>query len=162
MIETALTTIASVVTTMIIPKAIEAIGEKVGETAFDQSGKIIQAIRPVVEEKLVSAGTGKLLTRAEEKPSEGNRQVLQAELVSQMEEDQAFADKLQKLLTEMKSDNPELQNILDNAIIKGELEIDGVEIKNQGKPYGSQVIGRNLKVGKNAKFGKISIENKSE
>lgn len=62
----------------------------------------------------------------------------------------------------MKSDFPELQSILDNALIRGELEIDGIDIRNQGKPHGKQSIRKNLKVGQNAKFGKISIENKSE
>jgi hypothetical protein len=88
--------------------------------------------------------------------------VLQAELVSQMEEDEEFFDKLQELLRQIASIDPELQSILDNALIRGELEIDDIEIKNVGQPYGKQVIARNLKVGKNAKFGKISIENRDE
>ena len=41
MIETALTAIASAVTTVIIPKALEAVGQKVGHTAFEQSGQAI-------------------------------------------------------------------------------------------------------------------------
>lgn len=162
MIETALTAIATAVTTVIVPKAIEAVGKKVGDTAFDKSGEAIQATRKIVQEKLTSAGTANLLERAEEKPSEGNRQVLQAELVSQMEEDEAFANRLQELVEQMKLEFPELQSILDNAVIRGELKIDGIDIKNEGKPYGKQSIGKNLKVGQNAKFGEISIENKGE
>ena len=162
MIETALTAIATAVTTVIVPKAIEAVGKKVGDTAFDKSGEAIQATRKIVREKLTNAGTDNLLKRAEEKPSEGNRQVLQAELVSQMEKDEAFANRLQELVEQIKPDIPELQSILDNALIRGELELEGIDIKNEGKPHGKQSIGKNLKVGGNAKFGKVSIENKGE
>lgn len=160
MIETALTAISTAVTTVIIPKAIEAVGKKVGDTAFDKSGEGILAIRKAVQDKLTAVGTHVLLKRAEEKPSEGNRQVLQAELVSQMEDDEAFAKRLQELVEQLKPDIPELQSILDNAQIEGELEMGEIEIKNEGKPHGKQSIGKNLKVGQNAKFGNISIENK--
>ena len=162
MIETALTAIATGVTAVILPKAVEAVGEKLGETAFDKGGEGILAIRKAIRDKLTAVGTHVLLKRAEEKPSEGNRQVLQAELVSQMEEDETFANRLQELVELIKPDFPELQSILDDALIRGELEIDGIEIQNEGKPHGKQTIGKNLKVGQNAKFGKILIENKGE
>ena len=44
MIETVLTAIATAVTTVIIPKAIETMGDKLGESAFDHGGKIIKTI----------------------------------------------------------------------------------------------------------------------
>lgn len=162
MIETALTAIATAVTTVILPKAMEAVGEKFGETAFEKGGELIQTTRQAVHGKLEEAGTSKLLERAQTKPTQGNRQVLEAELVSQMEEDGAFALRLQELVEQLKPELPELQSILDNALIQGQLEMEGIEIKNQGKPTGKQSIGKNLKVGKDAKFGKISIENKGE
>lgn len=162
MIETIFTVIATAATTIILPKAMETVGEKFGEKAFEKGGQLIQETRQTVQQKLQKAGTFKLLKRAETKPTEGNRQVLEAEIVSQMEEDEAFAQRLQELVEQLKPELPELQSILDNALIRGELEMGDIDIKNEGKPTGKQVIGRNLKVGRNAKFGKISIENKGE
>ena len=162
MIETALTAIATAVTTVILPKAMEKMSEKLGETAFDKGGEMIQATRQAVQGKLQEAGTAKLLERAESKPSDGNIQVLEAELVSQMEEDEAFAQRLEELVEQLKPELPELQSILDNALIRGELEMGDIEIENEGKPQGKQSIGKGLKVGKDAKFGNISIKNKGE
>ena len=102
MMETALTAIATVITTVILPKAMEALGKKVGDTAFDKGGEMIKATRQAVQGKLQEAGTAKLLERAESKPSEGNIQVLEAELVSQMEEDEAFAQRLAELVEQLR------------------------------------------------------------
>jgi len=162
MIEATLKMIAKVVTTVILPKAMEAVAEKFGESAFSKGGEVIKATYQLVNKKLKEAGKVQLLESAETKPSQRNKQVLEAEIVSQMEEDEVFAQGLQKLVEKLKSELPELQSILDNALIRGELEMGDIDINNQGKPTGKQVIGKNLKVGGNAKFGKISIENKGE
>jgi hypothetical protein len=159
MIETALTAIATAITTVIIPKAIEAVGKKVGDSAFDKSSDMVKTTYQTVKGKLEKSGTAKLLERAESNPIERNVQVLEAELIGQMEEDTAFADRLQELLAQLQPQLPELQSILDGALIKGELEIGDIEIENEGKPQGKSSIGKGLKVGKDAKFGNISIKN---
>lgn len=79
-----LSVVAGVVTTIIVPKALEKVGEKVGETAWDKSGEAIQAVRETVQIKLQVAGTDGLLTRAKANPTEANTQVLQAEIVTNM------------------------------------------------------------------------------
>jgi len=162
MIETLTAAIATAVTTVILPKMAEGAYQKLGEKALEKGGELIKTTRQTVEKKLQESGIFKLLEKAITKPTEANRQVLEAVIVSQMEEDEAFAQRLQELVEQLKPELPELQSILDNALIRGGLEMEGIDIKNEGKPTGKQVIGRNLKVGKNAKFGKISIHNKGE
>ena len=162
MIETALTAIATAVTTVILPKAIEAVGKKLGDTAFDKGGEIIKATHQTVKGKLQEAGTVKLLDRAENQPTEANRQVLEAELVSQMGEDEAFAQRLEELVKQLKTELPEFQSVLEDALIKGDLEMGKTTIKNEGKPQGKQTFGKGLKVGGNAKIGDMTIENKSD
>ena len=53
------------------------------------------------------------------------------------------------------------ENRLQDALIKGDLEIGKTIIKNEGIPQGKQTFGKGLKVGGNAKIGDMTIENKS-
>ena len=56
-----LSLLAGAVTTYIIPKALEKVGEKVGEAALAKSGEAIQATRKVVQAKLKSTHTDGVL-----------------------------------------------------------------------------------------------------
>ena len=152
-------TLASIVTTLVLPKVLEkageAIGERLGKTAIDKSGETIQLIQAKVQNKLQAAGTAGLLKRAEEKPTEQNIQVLEGELVSQMEEDQGFAAQLQELIQLIQAQAPSIQVVLDTVRIKGSAEIGNIE---QVSSHGSaeQVVGRNLGVEEDLKMGDIT------
>jgi hypothetical protein len=152
--------VAGVVTTIILPKALEKVGEKFGETAWDKSGEVIQAVRQAVQGKLQSAGTVGLLARAEANPSEANTQVLQAEIVSQMESDQDFAVQLQAFVNQIQSQSPAVQVILDDLRVRGKLDIGNIKQVNEGQNFAQQSIGKNWLVGGDAKVGDITQENR--
>lgn len=155
-----LSVVAGAVTTLILPKVLEKVGEKIGEAAWEKSGQAIQTARETVQSKLQAAGTSGLLARAEVNPSEANMQVLQAELVSQMEEDQHFAAQLQELVNQIQSQSPSVQVILDGLRITGKLEVGNIKQVSEGQSSAKQLIGRNWQVGGDAKVGDLTQENR--
>ena len=143
------------VTTYIIPKALEKVGEKVGETALAKSSEAIQATRKVVQAKLKSTGTDGVLAIAEANPTETNVKVLETILLNQMQNDQDFAACLQELIGQIQAQSPSLQIVLDTVRIKGSVEIGNVEQLSEGSSV-EQVVGRNLGVGGDLKLGDIT------
>ena len=89
-----LSVLAGAVTTYILPKALEKVGEKVGETALAKSKQAIQATRKVVQEKLKATSTDAVLALADADPTETNLEVLKIILLSQMRTDRAFTARL--------------------------------------------------------------------
>lgn len=155
-----LTVVAGAVATYMIPKALEKIGEKIGESAFEKSEKTIKKTQEVVKAKLQASGTAGLLKRAAANPSETNIQVLEAELVTQMEEDQSFATHLQSLVETLHNQAPSLQSVLSQVRIKGDLELGDVsQLTNRGSIQ--QSFGQNLGVGGNFKAGNVTQEQKT-
>lgn len=150
--------LAGAVTTYILPKALEKIGEKVGEAALAKSGEAIIATREAVQNKLQSSGTVGLLKRAEDKPTEQNIQTLQAEIVNQMKEDQNFKAQLQDLIAQIQALSPSLQVVLDQVRIKGRLDMGDVKQTSAGSSV-QQIVGRNLGVAGDVKIGNITQEN---
>jgi hypothetical protein len=154
-----LSALAIAATTVLVPKVLEKagekIGEKIGDAAIEKSGKTIQLVRKTVLDKLQAEGTVGLLKRAEEKPTTQNIQVLEGELVSQMEEDQAFAAQLQELIQQIQAQSPSIQAVLDTARIKGSAEIGNIEQVSEGGAA-EQIVARNLGVGGDLKMGDIT------
>ena len=117
---------------VMLPKFLEKVGENMGEAAWEKSAEAIQTVHQTVQAKLQMAGTGGLLTRAEANPTEANIQVLQAELVSQMEEDREFAARLQELVNQIQSQSPAVQVILDKLRIAGKLDLGNITQIKEG------------------------------
>jgi vacuolar-type H+-ATPase subunit E/Vma4 len=155
-----LSVVAGVVTTVLLPKALEKVGEKIGETAWDKSGETIQSVRKTVQAKLQTAGTSGLLTRAEANPTEANTQVLQAELVTHMESDQDFTTKLQELVKQLQSQSPTVQVVLEELRVRGKVEIGNVQQVNDGRSNTQQTFGRNWHVGGDVKVGDVTQDNR--
>jgi hypothetical protein len=152
--------IAGVVTTVILPKALEKVGEKIGETAWDKSAEAIQSVRETVQAKLQTTGTAGLLTRAEVNPTEANTQVLQAEIVTHMQEDQDFATKLQELVQQMQSESPTVQVILEELRVRGKVEIGNIKQVSEGQSNAQQTFGKNWQVSGDVKVGDVTQENR--
>lgn len=148
-------TAAAIVLPKVLEKAGETIGEKLGEAAIAKSSDTVQMVRRTVQEKLQESGTASLLKRAEEKPTTQNIQVLEGELVSQMEEDQAFAAQLQELIQQIQAQSPSIQAVLDTVRIKGSAEIGNIEQVSEGGAA-EQIVARNLGVGGDLRMGDIT------
>lgn len=150
-----LSLLAGAVTTYIIPKALEKVGEKVGEAALAKSGEAIQATRKVVQAKLKSTHTDGVLTIAKAEPTEPNLKMLETILLGQMHQDPNFAAQLQALIQQIQAQSPALQVVLDTVRIKGNAEIGDIEQVSESGTA-EQVVGRNLGVGGDFKLGKIT------
>jgi len=122
-----LSLLAGAVATYILPKALEKVGEKVGEAALTKSGEAIQATRKVVQAKLKSTGTDGVLAIAEANTTETNVKVLETILLNQMQNDQDFSACLQELIEQIQAQSPSLQIVLDTVRVKGSVEIGNVE-----------------------------------
>lgn len=65
-----LSLLAGAITTYVVPKALEKVGEKFGEAALAKSGAAIQATRKAVQDKLTATQTVGVLAIAEAEPTE--------------------------------------------------------------------------------------------
>jgi len=155
-----LSVVAGVVTTIILPKALEKIGHKIGETTWDKSGEAIQSVRETVQSKLQATGTSGLLSRVETNPTEVNTQVLQAEIITQMKEDQDFATKLQELVKQIQSQSPTVQVILEELRVKGKLEIGNIKQVKEGQNNAQQTFGKNWQLDGDVKVGDVTQDNR--
>ncbi|MEG4215370.1 hypothetical protein QUA27_04030 [Microcoleus sp. Pol14C6] len=154
--------VAGIATTVILPKVLDTFGANIGEAAWEKSGEVIQATREFVQTKLQATGTAGLLARAEANPTEANVQVLEAELVSQMEEDREFAARLTELVNQIQSQSPAVQVILDKLRIRGKLDIGNITQIKEGQTSAKQLLGRDWQVGSDAKVGDITQENRGD
>lgn len=145
---------AAAITTLIVSEAAKELGKNAGKGVSEQFGKVLTAIR----DKFTTVGTEGLLTRVQNQPTEKNKAQFQDELETQMTEDKAFANFLQKLMKQ-----PELaeavrqeQVIGEKLKAKGSIELDGnTQEATQGKP-GRQKIGSDIEAGESIKISNNS------
>jgi hypothetical protein len=152
--------IAGAITSLILPKAAEKIGEKLGEVTLEKGEAAIQAARQAVQAKLEDANSANLLKRAEEKPTDHNIKVLEAELIGQMEDDQSFAKQLQDLVHQIQVRSSSFQMFLDSLRAKN-FELEKLKQISEGKDLSKQIVGRNWGV-ENVKFGEVTMESRND
>ena len=150
-----LSLLAGAITTYIVPKALEKVGEKVGEATLAKSGAAIQATRKAVQDKMNSTQTAGVLAIAEAEPTETNLKLLETILLTQMRQDQQFAEQLQTLNQQIQAQTPGLQTVLDTVRVRGNVEVGNLEqVSETGAT--EQIVGRNLGVGGDLKIGDIT------
>lgn len=146
-----LTALAATVTTLIFSEAFKEGGKALGKGASD---KITQLVT-IIKERLKKSGTDGLLTRAEKQPTDANIAIVEAELVTQMNDDRdgkVFVQQLEELLDQLKQVGFIRQVIFSN--LEGQtFEVEG-EISQTSSKEGSteQIIGSHLKVDGSIKF----------
>ena len=150
-----LSLLAGAITTYIVPKALEKVGEKVGEAALAKSGAAIQAARKTVQDKMNATQTAGVLAIAEAEPTDTNLKLLETVLLNQMRQDQQFAEQLQALNQQIQAQTPGFQAVLDTVRVRGNVEVGNVEqVSETGVT--EQIVGRNLGVGGDLKIGDIT------
>ncbi len=88
---------ASLIATLIFSKALEKGGEKLGEVVSEKIGQLLKVIR----EKFQKEGVYGKLIKAEEEPSEKNKNRFERELAEQMEDDEEFAARITQLMEDL-------------------------------------------------------------
>jgi len=115
--------------------------------------QIITAIR----EKFKTAGTERLLTQAQNQPTESNKSVFQAELETQMNEDETFANKLRELVKQLQVDERVRQVILSGIELSGDLEAEDITQKSMRGGSVKQEMLKDIKA-QNIKLGNLTQE----
>ena len=117
-----ITLIAATITTLIFTKATEQAGRRLGDIAYDKISELIN----LVHTKFQKEGIEGKITKAEEEPSDQNKNRFKRELKEQMEDDEKFTNELKKILEEIKTNtnDEDIQSILTN------LEADIIKAKN--------------------------------
>ena len=152
--------IAGAITSLILPKVAEKIGEKLGEVTLEKSGAAIQAARQAVQAKLEDSNTESLLKRAEEKPTNHNIKVLEAELIGQMEDDQEFAKQLQDIVNQIQASYSSFQMFLDGLRAEN-FELGKLKQTIENTHSSEQFVGRNWGV-KNVKIEDVTMESRND
>ena len=141
---------AGAIATLIFSKALEKVGEKSGEAVSNKIGQLLNLIRKKFQKEGVE---GKLI-KAQEEPNEKNKSRFERELTEQMEDDQAFAAQLSKLMQELKSEPKVNQILLKKVKVKGSAEIEEIEQEATGEGAVNQEAVVEVQVGRNLKIGK--------
>ena len=149
------TATVSAIATLIFSKALEKGGEKLGEAISDKIGQLLNLIR----DKFQKEGVEGKLTKAQEDPSEKNKSRFERELAEQMEDDEAFAEKLKALMNELKSDEQVNQIFFKGVKVKGGAEIGYVEQTTTRSGSVTQEAVTDIKVGKYFKIGNVKQQN---
>jgi uncharacterized protein YajQ (UPF0234 family) len=141
------TAIASV----LIFKALEKGGEKLGEASANKISQLINVIR----EKFKAKGVEGLLAQVQENPTEANHSMFQMMLEMQASQDKKFAKQLEELVNELKSDKEVNQVFLHHIDVKGNTAIGNVEQIATPARSVTQEAATDLKVGGNLKIGDV-------
>ncbi len=145
---------ASAIATLIFSKALEKGGEKLGETISDKIGQLLNLIR----EKFHQEGVEGKLTKAQEDPADKNKSRFEQELTYQMEDDEAFTQKLKALMDELKSDEQVNQIFFKDVKVKGGAAIGDVEQTTTRGGSVTQEAVTGVEIGKDLKIGNVKQE----
>ncbi|MGC1248732.1 MAG: hypothetical protein WA865_21170 [Spirulinaceae cyanobacterium] len=152
--------IAGAITSLILPKAVEKVGEKLGEATLEKSGAIIKAARKSIQNKLEQVNSSGLLKRAEKNPTKHNIQVLEAEIIGQMEDDSEFAEQLQALVNQVQAQSSSLQMFINGLRAKN-FELEKLKQVSESKGKSEQIVGKNWQV-QNLKISDVSMESSDD
>lgn len=152
--------IAKAIISIILPTAVEKIGEKLGEVTLEKSGEVIQAARQAVQTKLEKANSESLLKRAEENPTNNNIKVLEAELIGHMEDDKEFVKQLQDFVNQIQARSSSFQMFLDGLRAET-FELENLKLISENKNLSEQIVGRNWGA-KNVKVNDVTMESRND
>ena len=117
---------AAVIVSLFFSEAIKEGGKALGKGASDTFTLLINTIR----EKFRAEGTEGLLKRAENDPTQVNKAKLQDELQSQMDADEAFANKLKELVQQLQAQDERIRQVVLSSIeVSGDLKAKDISQK---------------------------------
>lgn len=140
---------AATIASLIIAGAANKVGESLVEGGFKGSSQLIQHVQGKFEVR----GKENLLTQPTEYPVE-----LQAELISQMEEDEEYKERLEQFL---ESIGITYQIAVDNLEIEETIEIGNINLEDYGSRLLQQIGLRNTKA-KNVKIDTIQMRSEKK
>ncbi|BAY47536.1 Fis family transcriptional regulator [Scytonema sp. HK-05] len=120
---------AAVIVSLFFSEAIKEGGKALGKGDADTFTLLINTIR----EKFRAEGTEGLLKRAENDPTLPNKAKLQDELQTQMDADEAFAQKLKELVQQLQVQDEKIRQVVLSEIeLTGDLKAEDISKKAKG------------------------------
>lgn len=110
------------IVSLFFSEAIKEGGKTLTKGVADTFAQLVNTIR----EKFRAEGTEGLLTRAQNQPTEANKTKLQDELQTQIDADEAFANKLKSLVQQLQAQDERIRQV-----VLSEIELsDGLKAKD--------------------------------
>ncbi len=117
---------AAVIVSLFFSEAVKEGGKALGKGATDTFTLLINTIR----EKFRAEGTEGLLKRAENDPTQANKTNLQNELQTQIDADEAFANKLKELVQQLQAQDERIRQVVLSGIeLSGDLKAKDISQK---------------------------------
>ncbi len=117
---------AAVIVSLFFSEAIKEGGKTLTKGAVETFAQLVNTIR----EKFKAEGTEGLLTRAENQPTEANKTKLQDELQTQIDADEAFAQKLKELVQQLQAQDATIRQVVLSEIeLSGDLKAQDINQK---------------------------------
>jgi len=148
-----ITLTAAAIATVFFSEAAKEGGKSLGTGV----SKAVSQLIATVHNKFKAAGTAGLLARAEKQPTEGNVNLVKAELAAQLEEDAGFAEQLKDLLAQLESAGVVRQVMASSIEVSGDLEAADMSQKASRGSSVEQEMLTDVKA-QNIKLGNLSQE----
>lgn len=148
-----ITAVASAAMTLLFSEALKEGGKALGKGMSDQVAQLIS----IIHQKFQKAGTEGLITRAEKQPTESNLEIVEGELVTLMEADQAFTDQLGKLIKQFEQTGI-IRQVMASGIEARNVEAGSMTQRATKGTSVDQIMGSDLKVDVDVKFGDLNQE----
>jgi beta-phosphoglucomutase-like phosphatase (HAD superfamily) len=152
----AIAAIAATITTLIFDEALKECGKALGKSTSAKTAQLVTTIH----QRFKESGKEGLLARAEEQTTESNIAIVEAELITQMSDDQAFVRQLEERLKDLGLASFTRQAMV-SYIKANTIEVKGNLTQRASKASSAnQVMGIELEVYRNVKFdGNLIKEN---
>jgi hypothetical protein len=148
---------AATIATLLFSEAVKEGGKSLGAAV----SKVLGQLMAIVRQRFKAGGTEGLLARAEKQPTAANINLVQAELVAQMSEDEGFAAQLQDLLAQLEAAGAVRQVMASGIEVTGDFEAKEMRQKTGQQEDGAGSIEQemltNVKA-QNIRLGKLSQE----
>lgn len=139
-----ITATATAIAAVIFNKAIEKSGENLGEAVSNKIGQLLNLIREKFQQERVE---GKLL-KAQEDPSEKNKDRFKQELAELMEDDEDFANKLVELKKQLEKMEGGRQIMASGLELEGDFKAQDMKQKSgQHQEMLTNVKAKNIDLG---------------
>ncbi|MGH7999096.1 MAG: hypothetical protein ACREPR_06625 [Brasilonema sp.] len=117
---------AAVIVSLFFSEAIKEAGKALTKGVTDTFAQLVNTIR----EKFKAEGTEGLLKRAENEPTEKNKEKLQDELQTQMDADEVFTNKLKELVQQLQAQDEKIRQVVLSEIeLTGDLKAKDISQK---------------------------------
>jgi hypothetical protein len=148
-------TTTAMIASLIFSKALEKGGTQLGEKLASAASQKVEQLFNIIQAKFQKEGVEGKLTKAQEDPSDKNKERFERELAELMEDDETFAEQLRSLINQLKADQQISQVFFKDISVKGDAEIGDIEQTATPGASINQEAVTSVDVGGNLKIGSV-------